>query len=169
MGAIEEILLPPDCDRQKILVLQGLGGIGKSQIARKFATLHQHDYKSIFWANATSEQSLKTSMSKIAERVPLAKALNAEGRVGSGTGEIAMAITVVTEWLNEHKNDRWLLVLDNADNQNHASDNDNQSQALVDAYDIFHYLSLSSHGTVLITSRLASLRRYLGITTLKIE
>ena len=48
MGAIERILLPSDCDRQKILVLQGLEGIGKSQIARELATIHQHDYKSIF-------------------------------------------------------------------------------------------------------------------------
>ena len=169
MGAIERILLPPDCDRQKILVLQGLGGIGKSQIAREFATIHQHDYKSIFWVNATSEQSLKNSMSKIAECVPLSKALNAEGRVGRGTGEIAMAMTVVIEWFNEFKNDQWLLVFDNADNQNQDSKNDGGNQALTGDYDIYQYLPLSSHGTVLITSRLASLGRHLGGTTMNIE
>ena len=169
MDTIERILLPPDCDRQKILVLQGLGGIGKSQIAREFATVHQHDYTSIFWVNATSEQSLKNSMSKIAERVPLSKALNAEGRVGRGTGEIAMAINVVIEWFNEHKNNQWLLIFDNADNQNQALENGSGNQALTDAYNLFQYLPLSSHGTVLITSRLASLGRHLGGTTLNIE
>ena len=169
MSAIERIILPPDCDRQKILVLQGLGGIGKSQITREFATIHQHDYTSILWVNATSEQSLRNSMSKIAERVPLSKALNAEGRVGKGTGEIAMAMTIVIEWFNEHKNDQWLLVFDNADNQDQDSETDSRNQALTDAYDIFQYLPTSSHGTVLITSRLASLGRHLGATTLNIE
>ena len=169
MQSIEQNLLPLDCDRQKILVLQGLGGIGKSQIAREFATVHQHDFTSIFWANATSKQSLKDSIAKIAELIPLSKALNAEGRVGKGTGEIATAITAVIEWFSEPGNNRWLLILDNADNQEQGSKSGIDDHAVTDAYDIYEYLPLSSHGTLLITSRLASLGRYLGGTTLRVE
>ena len=169
MQSIEQNLLPLDCDRQKILVLQGLGGIGKSQIAREYATVHQHDYTSIFWANATSKQSLKDSIAQIAERIPLSKSLNTEGRVGKGTGEIAMAITAVIEWFNKPGNNQWLLILDNADNQEHGSDNGIDHHAVTDAYDIYDYLPFSSHGTLLVTSRLASLGRYLGGTTIRIE
>ena len=169
MRSIQQSPLPLNHDRQKILVLQGLGGIGKSQIAREVAIVHQHDYTSIFWANATSEQSLKNSIAKIAERIPLSKALNTEGHVGRATGEIAMAITAVIEWFNERENNRWLLIIDNADNQKQVSESGIDVQAVTDAYDIFDYLPLSSHGTVLVTSRLASLGRHLGGATLRVE
>ena len=169
MQSIEQNLLPLDCDRQKILVLQGLGGIGKSQIAREFATVHQHDFTSIFWTNATSKQSLKDSIAQIAERIPLPKSLNAEGRVGKGTGEIAMAITAVIEWFSKPGNNQWLLIVDNADNQEQGSEIGIDDHAATDAYDIYEYLPFSSHGILLITSRLASLGRYLGGTTLRVE
>ena len=49
---------PYDQIRQRVAVLQGFRGIGKSQIAREWAVLHQNDYDSIFWLNAKAEQSL---------------------------------------------------------------------------------------------------------------
>ncbi|KAL9611132.1 MAG: hypothetical protein Q9167_004212 [Letrouitia subvulpina] len=169
MQAIEKSLLPPDCKRQKILVLQGMGGIGKSQMAREVAIVHQSVYTSIFWANAMSEDTLRSSYSQIAEQIPLPGALNINGRVGNGAGEIAIAIRSVLNWLEECENNRWLLICDNADNQTQGSDDQSNNELQRNAYNIYDYIPQSSHGTILLTSRVASLARYLGGTAIRIE
>lgn len=48
MRAMEDSLLPAARDKQKVLVLQGTGGIGKSQMAQEDASRHQDDYTAIF-------------------------------------------------------------------------------------------------------------------------
>ena len=48
MHKIEAAFLPIKRTQQVIVVLQGLGGNGKSQIAREYATKHQNDYSAIF-------------------------------------------------------------------------------------------------------------------------
>ena len=69
MHAMEDQLLPISKSHQTILVLQGMGGIGKSQMAREYATTHQDAYTAVFRVNAKSGNSLKIAIAEIAVRV----------------------------------------------------------------------------------------------------
>jgi hypothetical protein len=55
--------------RRSAVVLHGLGGIGKTQLATKYTTRHKEKYSAIFWLNANDEDSLKLSFRDIAQRV----------------------------------------------------------------------------------------------------
>ena len=67
---MEKILLPGvDSPVRKVLVLGGMGGIGKTQLSIAYAKRHGHTYSSVFWLNATSELTLKGSLRKMAYRL----------------------------------------------------------------------------------------------------
>jgi hypothetical protein len=72
---LERVLLPrPEqgqCQRQKIHVLRGLGGIGKTQLAVEFARRHHSRFSSVFWLDGRSEDILKRSIASCAGRIPL--------------------------------------------------------------------------------------------------
>ena len=84
--------------------LSGLGGIGKTQTALEYAYRHQAEYNHVFWVRAEQETELITGY------VALAKALQIPGHQQEDQQAIA---ALMKQWLA--KNDRWLLVLDNAD------------------------------------------------------
>ena len=60
---MENVLLPgSDSVQRTILVLGGMGGIGKTQLATTYCKRHGGSYSSVFWLNATSEVTLKSSL-----------------------------------------------------------------------------------------------------------
>ncbi|KAK5238550.1 hypothetical protein LTR47_000293 [Exophiala xenobiotica] len=68
VDAIGDILKPGDtCGDHRRLVLGGVGGIGKTQLALAYARYHREFYQSVFWLNAASEAALKDSFRSIAE------------------------------------------------------------------------------------------------------
>ncbi len=71
MAELERVLLPErqSC-RQKRLVLHGLGGIGKTQLAVEFALQHHHKFSIVFWLDGRSEDTLKRSIASCASRIP---------------------------------------------------------------------------------------------------
>jgi hypothetical protein len=50
------------------IVLNGLGGVGKTQIALEYAHTHQYRYGNVFWVIATNEISLLASFEDIGKR-----------------------------------------------------------------------------------------------------
>jgi hypothetical protein len=52
------------CPQRKIVVLHGLGGIGKTQTAIHFAYQHRQDYTAVLWFNAKDEDTLRQSFVK---------------------------------------------------------------------------------------------------------
>ncbi|KAI9765584.1 MAG: hypothetical protein M1840_007273 [Geoglossum simile] len=54
------------CDRT-VVVLQGMGGIGKSQIALEYLYRNQGDYSAVFWIDATNPNTVKESGREIME------------------------------------------------------------------------------------------------------
>lgn len=167
MLEIEECLLPPSLDRQKILVLSGPGGIGKSQMVRDYASQHRHDYDSLFWTNGGSEQSLRSSIARMAELIPLPRVLDSNQKLPKNEGDIDKAMHAVDSWLTSAGNTRWLIIIDNVDN--HADEDDDQDGSQIDgAYDVARYIPSVTQGTVVITSRLSFLARDLGAQNLPI-
>ena len=54
---------------RRTVILYGLGGIGKTQLAIAYAKRHRADYSAVFWLNSKNEDSLKQSFARVARRI----------------------------------------------------------------------------------------------------
>jgi tetratricopeptide (TPR) repeat protein len=112
------------------VVLTGLGGVGKTQLAVEYAYRHRFDYDLVWWVRAHEPTSLLGDYAALATQPPLA----AELRVAPDGAQETLA-PMVRGWL-EHQ-PRWLLLLDN----------------VVDPQSIVDLLPRSANGHVVVTSR----------------
>lgn len=132
---------------RSIVVLHGLGGVGKSQLAIQYVKRHKEKYTAVFWLNANSAESLQLSFGSVVRQVlrdhPSASPL-AGMDLESNLGKVVEAVQT---WLNSRKNTRWLIIFDNYDNPN-TPGNTNLS-----AIDVCDYLPKSDHGSIIITTR----------------
>lgn len=86
--------------------LQGMGGVGKSQLAVEYVYRHLNEYQVIWWIPAEQSQQIRQVLVELARRLGL----------DVGTGEANTAVPAVIEALRvgePYKN--WLLVFDNAE------------------------------------------------------
>jgi hypothetical protein len=155
MQALEKLLVDtaPTATSRNVVIVHGLGGIGKTQLVVKFAREHKGHFSAIFWLDGSSEASLKQSFVSMAQRLPQGE-LTADGvqMRSQATVEAEVAVRECRQWLSIPTNSRWLLIIDNVDRDHHDRD-DSQ------AYDVKAYFPDADHGSILITSRLASLQR----------
>ncbi|KAF1828004.1 hypothetical protein BDW02DRAFT_603925, partial [Decorospora gaudefroyi] len=155
MQALEKLLVdtPLTTTRRSVVVVHGLGGIGKTQLAVEFARRHQGQFSAIFWLDGSSEASLKQSFVDMAQRLPRSE-LTADSvqKLSQATVEAEVAVRECQQWLSMPSNSRWLLIIDNVD-RDHRDRDDSQ------AYDVKAYFPDADQGSVLITSRLARLQR----------
>jgi tetratricopeptide (TPR) repeat protein len=95
-------------EKQTIAVTQralcGLGGVGKTQIVLEYAYRYQHEYQAIFWIKADTRENLLADFLAIANLLHLSE---------QAAQESAITIAAVKRWFQSHE--RWLLILDNAD------------------------------------------------------
>jgi tetratricopeptide (TPR) repeat protein len=91
--------------------LSGMGGIGKTQTAAEYAYRHRGEYKTVLWAKADSEDSLKSDFSALAVRLNL---------LVQDDTDRDKAVFAVKRWLEGQSG--WLLILDNADELGLVSD-----------------------------------------------
>ena len=164
MAAVEQLLLeaspttlsatPPATRRQrKVVVVHGLGGIGKTQLAVEFARKHHHRFSAVFWLDGSSEASLKQSFVDMVQRLPRSELMaNSAGQLSDAAVQADVAVRECQRWLSIQSNPHWLLLIDNVDRDHHDR-GDSQ------AYNVQAYFPHADHGSVLITSRLASLQR----------
>jgi hypothetical protein len=126
-------LLPlKETRKQRLLILAGNGGIGKTQLAIEYSNRHQHQYSSIFWLDADSETALKGGLCSTAQHV-------FEIQEFSTLDKDDLLVTRLHRWLSDTNNTNWLLIYDNYDDP--------------DAFDIHKYFPLASHGAIIITTR----------------
>jgi hypothetical protein len=140
----------------KILVLHGVGGIGKTQLAAQFAKSYRDQFSAVFWVNGGTESALRSSLAEIVDRVHSATGLHKDELSGD-EDSAETAIKTIIRWLGLSGNFRWLIIFDSIDSQSQSADksmsSDSQSPGL--AYDIRKYLDLMNHGSIIITSRLS--------------
>jgi hypothetical protein len=153
--ALEKALVgaPLTTSRRKVVVVHGLGGIGKTQLVVEFARKHHGQFSAVFWLDGSSEASLKQSFVDMAQRLPRSE-LTADGvqKLSQATVEADAAVRECQQWLSMPSNSHWLLIIDNVD-RDHRDRDDAQ------AYDVKEYFPDADHGSVLITSRLPGLQR----------
>ncbi|WP_371781353.1 FxSxx-COOH system tetratricopeptide repeat protein [Streptosporangium subroseum] len=92
-------------------VIHGLGGIGKTELARQYATINRDCYRLRWWITAESAEQIQDGLTALAERLHPLVAL-------ALTGE--QAADWARGWLQAHKG--WLLVLDNVEDPAHVRD-----------------------------------------------
>lgn len=128
---MKNILLPNSTSStRKVLVLGGMGGIGKTQLAITYTKRYRSLYSSVFWLNASSKPALLTSLRRLA-RVILPE---------SGDQlQDDMVLTQVSAWLSNLENSRWLLAFDNYDDP--------------DQFNIREYFPSVAQGSIIITTR----------------
>ncbi|RMZ81359.1 hypothetical protein DV738_g2165, partial [Chaetothyriales sp. CBS 135597] len=138
------------------VVLHGLGGIGKTQLAIEYARRHKEKYTAVFWLNANDEDSLKSSFRDIAQHI-------LEEQKGKPSTSVLASIDLdenldqvveaVKAWLNLGRNTRWLMIYDNYDNPRTPGNLDRS------AVDIRKFLPRADHGSIIITTRSAQVNQ----------
>jgi tetratricopeptide (TPR) repeat protein len=108
-----------------IVVLHGLGGTGKTQLAAGWARAHRADFDLGWWVSASLEPTASTAVARLAEPLGVANAGDDE----------ESAVVAVRARLSSAG--RWLLILDDLD----------------DPASVFRLVPETGGGTVLITSR----------------
>ena len=114
------------------VILHGMWGVGKTQIALEYLYRHSSEYTHILWVNAESRASIASGYREIAETIGLSQ----RGEVNQD-----FIIGAITRWLDSNKN--WLLVFDGADKPEEFKHSNDQKSILPD----------SDNGHILVTSR----------------
>lgn len=132
---------------RKVPILHGLGGIGKSQLAIRYAIDHKYGFTSISWLNCKDRlellQSSSSSLSRLPEKSQNKEAINAE--------EVKKRARDDLQWLALDGNPRWLVKSDKID---HYSSNNNS--AADETNDVGDFFTIADHGFILNSSRLQS-------------
>ncbi|RAK97337.1 Pfs, NB-ARC and TPR domain protein [Aspergillus ibericus CBS 121593] len=138
-------LQPAHDQSRKVAILHGLGGMGKTQLAIRFAREHKNDFTAIFWLSGKSRSALLQSLGSVLARIP---GYAADGEATKDE-EVEQRARQVLQWLATEGNSRWLMILDNVDHEYFSKD--------PDTYDLRDFFPTADHGSILITSRLAKL------------
>ncbi|MDS1269369.1 FxSxx-COOH system tetratricopeptide repeat protein [Lipingzhangella sp. LS1_29] len=113
--------------------LQGMGGVGKTQLALEYVYRHRQDYDLVWWIPADSPAQIQQSLADLATRLRL-----------PGSSEAATAVRSILEALRlGEPYDNWLLVYDNAGSPD----------------SVHPFIPVDGPGQVLVTSRQAEWRR----------
>jgi hypothetical protein len=135
-----------DHSNRTCVVLYGLGGIGKTQLAIEYIRRHKEKYKAIFWLNANDQDSLKLSFRDVAQQV-LKYHPSTSLLAGADLDDLGQVVYAVKAWLDLQKNTRWLMIYDNYDNPKTPGNLDRS------AVDIRQFLPRSDQGSIIITTR----------------
>ena len=132
---------------RRAVVLQGLGGIGKTQLSIAYAKRHKDDYSAIFWLNIKDEDSVKQSFAKLAKQISREHPSAIPVSNQETNQNLDEVVESVKAWLSLPNNTRWLMIYDNYDTPKLSSRTDPA------AVDIRKFLPDSYQGSVIITTR----------------
>ncbi|OAQ58796.1 kinesin light chain [Pochonia chlamydosporia 170] len=134
---------------RRIIVLHGLGGIGKTQLAVTYIKRYRDEHSAIFWFNIKDESSIQQSFTKVARQIlqqhPNASRLSALD-LQQNHNEVVEAVKA---WLNLPGNTRWLIVYDNYDNPKLTNRTSNSG------IDINRFIPTAHQGSIIVTTRLS--------------
>ncbi|SLM38087.1 P-loop containing nucleoside triphosphate hydrolase [Lasallia pustulata] len=151
LGKIKDAL-QGDGSQRAVVLLHGLGGIGKTQLAVTFVKEHRDTYSAIFWLNGKNEDTLKQSFAVMANRLYKEHPSSALLRTAAEAKDVDQVVVIIRQWLSARENHRWMLVFDNIDNPKLPGNEDPQ------AYDVRLYFPEAYQGSILITTRSSRLK-----------
>jgi hypothetical protein len=137
---------------RRIVVLYGLGGIGKTQLSVMYAKRHKESYSAIFWLNIKDEDTLKRSFLRIARQISREYPSTCRLNNRNISKNLDGIVNIVKEWLSLPGNTPWLMIYDNYDNPSLPGVTDPA------AIDIRKFLPESYQGSIIITTRSSQVR-----------
>jgi tetratricopeptide (TPR) repeat protein len=143
-------------NKQRITLIFGTGGMGKSQVALQYAYLHHKFYSAIFWIDAGSTESIehgfrdglqrvmraterRCSPEEASREIGVSSLVGADGQLSNKPEIRGRIVQVLTDWLTRDLNNNWLLIFDNYDD--------------LDTFQLSGYFPGNLAGRILITSR----------------
>lgn len=96
-------------NKRNCFILTGIGGIGKSQLARAFVNQNSNNYTHIVWMRAETEIELSNSFRNLAEQVGLPIKNENDDSIRQ----------IVITWLEKTENQGWLLIFDDIEDPNY--------------------------------------------------
>jgi hypothetical protein len=132
-------------DSRRAVVLYGLGGMGKTQLAIQYAKRHKDSYSAIFWLSIKDENSVKQSFASIAKRIQKHPCF--KWPRGVDTTNLDDVVDAVMAWLSFGNNTQWLMIFDNYDNP------EIQGEPVPASVDIQRFLPDKDCGSVIVTTR----------------
>ncbi|EFZ04211.1 heterokaryon incompatibility protein [Metarhizium robertsii] len=148
---------------RRVVIIHGLGGIGKTQLTVAYTKRYRDEHSAIFWFNIKDEASIKQSFTKVARQIlqqhPDASRLSALDLQDSHNE----VVEAVKSWLSLPGNTGWLIVYDNYDNPRLTDRTDDKG------IDINRFLPTAHHGSIIITTRSSQIDIGLPIRIRKLE
>ncbi|KDN59935.1 hypothetical protein CSUB01_12502 [Colletotrichum sublineola] len=100
---------------RRTVVLHGLGGMGKTQTTNEFAKKHRDEYSAVIWLDARDTTTLKQGYRHLAKRIERETLCLPYVRNAITNGDHDEIVESAMRWLDEPKNNRWLVIYDNYD------------------------------------------------------
>jgi hypothetical protein len=133
------------CSRSS-LVMWGLSGSGKTQLAIHYITAYRATYRSVLWVDSSSTATIHASFERLAMQLQYGR-------------QERPAVELVTEWLEKQAS--WIMVFDGVPGAYDVDDRED--------YDIRTYFPVCEHGHILLVTTSSDLHVRLGFPNVQLH